>query len=226
MRFLCISDIHGHEQALREVIAAAHKRGFSIENRSTSVLVAGDLCFPGPHPLETWMLLMKAGASCVQGTTDRALATIDITRVRPKNDHERERLSQLASTRKQLGELIVQKLARLPQMLRFPLEDGGEMVLVHGSPADPMQPMSHDMSDAELSALIGDDPADLILCGGSHVPFDRTVSGIRVVNLGSVGEAPFSEMESASRHADLTLLETSPEGIWAEQLTVPLVSEA
>lgn len=229
MRFLCISDVHGDEQALSAVFSAAQKRGFSIENRTAQVLAAGDLCFPGPKPLETWLLLMKAGASCVQGTVDRALGTLDLKRIQPKNDHERERLRLLRHTRKQLGELIVQKLARLPLMFRLPLEDGGELVLVHGSPADPFEPMTHDMSDAEISALIGDDPADLILCGGSHVPFDRIVSGVRVVNVGSVGDAPqgaSSEIPGTpkhpARHADLTLLETSPEGIWLEQIAVPI----
>lgn len=229
MRFLCISDVHGDEQALAAVFSAAEKRGFSIENRTASVLVAGDLCFPGPKPLETWLLLMKAGASCVQGTVDLALATLDLKRIQPKNDHERARLQRLRDTREKLGELIVHKLARLPSMLRFPMEDGGELVLVHGSPRDPFEPMTHDMSDAEISALIGDDPADVILCGASHLPFDRTVSGIRIINLGSVGEAPLGIQEEGSakrRHADLTLLETSPEGIWVEQLSVPIAPAA
>ena len=57
----------------------------------------------------------------------------------------------------------------------MPLEDGGELVLVHGSPVDPADAISQDMSDEEMMALVGDDPADIVVCGMSHVPFDRQV---------------------------------------------------
>lgn len=46
------------------------------------------------------------------------------------------------------------------------------------------------MSDEELLALIADDPADIVACGGSHVPFQRDLADVRVLGLGSVGESP------------------------------------
>jgi hypothetical protein len=106
--------------------------------------------------------------------------------------------------RRDLGDLILARLARLPQMVRLPLDDGGELVLVHGSPSDPTEPLSHDMSDEEISALLGDDPADVVVCGGSHVPFDRVVAGVRIINVGSVGEAPRGS--APFLHADATLI--------------------
>ena len=72
MRLLCLSDIHGHADALAAVLATAERYGYS------KILVAGDLCFPGPQPLETWRRLTQAGAVCVQGAGDRALATLDL----------------------------------------------------------------------------------------------------------------------------------------------------
>ncbi|MEO7328598.1 MAG: metallophosphoesterase family protein [Minicystis sp.] len=200
MRLLCISDIHGRADALAAVLATAERRGYS------KLLVAGDLCFPGPEPLETWRRLTQAGAICVQGTGDRALATLDLGAVRARSEHERARLDRLTQVRAEIGELILARLARLPQTFRLPLDDGSELLLVHGSPADPMDPLSHDMSDEEISALLGDDPADLVICGGSHVPFDRMVSGVRIVNVGSVGEAP-SGAHTGGLHADATLIE-------------------
>jgi predicted phosphodiesterase len=200
VRFLCISDIHGRADALAAVLATAERRGY------TKLLVAGDLCFPGPEPLETWRRLTQAGAICVQGTGDRALATLDLGAVRARSEHERTRLDRLTQVRAEIGELILARLARLPQTYRLPLDDGSELLLVHGSPADPMEPLSHDMSDEEISALLGDDPADVVICGGSHVPFDRTVSGVRVINVGSVGEAP-SGAHIGGLHADATLIE-------------------
>lgn len=200
VRLLCISDIHGRADALAAVLATAERRGY------TKILVAGDLCFPGPEPLETWRRLTQAGAVCVQGTGDRALATLDLGTVRGRSEHERARLDRLAQVRAEIGELILARLARLPQTYRLPLDDGSELLLVHGSPADPMEALSHDMSDEEIGALLGDDPADVVICGGSHVPFDRMVAGVRVINVGSVGEAP-SGAHIGGLHADATLIE-------------------
>jgi predicted phosphodiesterase len=215
VRLLCISDIHGHIEALSAVLAAAEQRGYA------QVLVAGDICFPGPGALETWRRLTQIRAVVVQGLGDRALATLDTAHVVPKNPHERERLERLAATRGELGELILTRLRRLPNAHRINLEDGSELLVMHGSPADPFEPFSHDMTDDEMAALLSDDPADIIVCGGSHVPFDRIVAGVRIINVGSVGEAP-SGAQRVGQHADFTIIDTHKAGIEVEQLVVPL----
>lgn len=216
MRILCISDVHGHADALAAVLATAERRGYDM------FLVAGDLCFPGPQPLETWRRLTQAKAVCVQGVGDRALATLDVANIRARSDHERKRLDRLSQVRTELGDLILARLARLPQTHRLPLPDGGELLLVHGSPADPFEAFSHDMSDEELLALMGDDPADVVLCGGSHVPFDRTVADVRIVNVGSVGEAPSGLGQGDPMHADAAFIEVRASGLIVEPFVVPL----
>ena len=218
MRFLCLSDIHGHADALAAVMATAERRGYS------RMLVAGDICFPGSKPLETWRRLTQANALCVQGVGDRALSTLDLHRVRARSDHEKDRLDRLEAVRSELGELILARLARLPTTLRIPMDDGSELVLVHGSPADPLEPLTHDMTDAEINALLGDDPADLVICGGSHVPFDRTVAGVRVINVGSVGEAYTGE--GVGGHADATFVELRRGVLSVEPFVVPLEKAA
>jgi predicted phosphodiesterase len=217
VRLLCISDIHGHADALAAVLATAERRGYQ------KLLVAGDLCFPGAKPLETWRRLVQAGAICVQGVGDRALATIDPATLHPRSEHERRRLHRLADVRRELGELILARLARLPPMVRLPLDDGGELVLVHGAPADPTESICHDMSDEEISALLGDDPADVVVCGGSHVPFDRVVSGVRVINVGSVGEAPPGH--ATFLHADATLIEVGAPKAPSSEAAPPIIVE-
>jgi len=210
MRFLCISDIHGHADALAAVLATAERRGFS------KLLVAGDLCFPGPAPLDTWRRLLASNALCVQGVGDRALATVDVNNLRATSEHDRARLDRLRATRAELGELILARLAKLPKTSRIAIETGGEILLVHGSPLDPSEPISHDMTDEEVSALIADDPADIVICGASHVPFDRQIGDTRIINVGSVGEAP------GGQHAHATFVETSASGVAVEQFVVPL----
>jgi predicted phosphodiesterase len=128
----------------------------------------------------------------------------------------------MRATREALGDLMLERIRRLPTQQRIPLEDGGELLLVHGSPMDPGEALTHDMSDVEINALLGDDPADVVVCGASHVPFDREVGGMRIVNVGSVGEAPGAGM----RIAHATWIESTPSGILVEQIVVPLESGA
>ncbi len=212
MRLLCISDVHGELAALRAVLATAEARGYH------KLLVAGDLCFPGPEPLETWRALIRAQAVCVQGVTDQALATVDPNRLleAATSPAEQAMARRFLESRKAVGELVLERLRRLPTHHRLPLDNGAELLLVHGSPEDPTDPLTHDLDDDEMLALIGDDPADLIVCGMSHLPFVRDLDGVKVINVGSVGDAPGGGVAHA------TFIETGPAGILVEQVDVPL----
>ena len=212
MRFLCISDVHGHLSALRAVLATAERRGYQ------KLLVAGDLCFPGPEALETWRTLQREQAVCVQGVTDKALAAIEPSRVEElaSDPAQKAMAKTFLEVQRGLGELVVERLRRLPTHHRIALEDGRELLLVHGSPEDPTEPMSHDLDDDELLALMGDDPADVVVCGMSHTPFVREIGEVTIINVGSVGEAPGGGVAYA------TFIETSPQGIIIDPISVPL----
>jgi predicted phosphodiesterase len=210
MRFLCISDIHGHADALRRVLDDAQAREFH------QLVVCGDSLFPGPAPLETWKLLIERRALCVQGLSDRALYEIDPSKLKATTAEERARIQRLRDVKRELGELIIARLGKLPTSARLPLESGQEAVVVHGSPVDPTEPMCSDMEDTELRALMGDDPADLVICGASHVPFGRQVGDVQIVSVGSVGESP------ATGYAHATIVDASASGLSIEQFDVEL----
>lgn len=210
MRILCMADIHGHADALDRVLA------FGQSQHCTNVLVAGDLCFPGPEPLTTWKLLMAARATCVRGVSDLALAKVDPDTLSPTNEVEAARVELLRQCRDALGDVILSRLARLPTTFRMTTEDGGELLLVHGSPADPTTPFTHDMDDDEIAALLEDESADIVVCGASHVPFDRVVGVTRIVGVGSVGESPSGSVAHA------VLIETSNVGLDVRRVAIPL----
>jgi predicted phosphodiesterase len=178
-----LADIHGNLAALRAVLAEVAER--NIE----TIFVAGDLLFGGEHPLEVWRLLEQVSARCIRGVSDDALIHIDPIRLAPVDDRERARAALFAATRAGIGDLIVQQLRSLPATIRIPLLDGTEIVLCHGSPSDPTAEMGADLTDDELNALVADDPADFVVCGASHVPFERNLGHVYIVNVGSVGES-------------------------------------
>ncbi len=183
----CISDIHGNLAALEAVLEEIERHG------AKKIYALGDHVYGGDQPLEVWRALQKASAQCLSGMSDKALCRVPASSLKPTSDHEREMAARFAKTRDALGDLVIEQLRRLPDTLRVPLVDGNEIVMVHGSPSDPTTDMSHDLSDEELSALLGDDPADIVVCGASHLPFVRDVGGVRIVNVGTVGAAPSNE---------------------------------
>jgi predicted phosphodiesterase len=179
-----LSDLHGNLLALDVVLAELERFGVK------RIYVAGDLLLGGDQPLEVWQRLQAIGAICTHGPSDLALGSVDPGRLVPIDEEQRRQARLFAETRAAIGDLVAERLRRLPEMQRIPLLDGREVLMVHGSPVDGNQEISHDLDDDEVLALLNDDPADIIVCGSTHVPFQRTVEEYHIVNVGSVGAAP------------------------------------
>lgn len=210
MKFLCLSDIHGNAPALRAILAEGKARGYD------QLIVCGDLCFPGPDALEVWKLLVQENALCTQGLSDRALCTVDAKKLTATTESGRERIQRLSDMRAELGDIILARLNKLPTFARLPLESGHTMLVVHGTPADPMDSLSREMTEEELWAALGDEPGDLVICGSSHEQFEGVVSDVHIASVGSVGEAP------GGTHALGAIVETTQTGFTVTMLQVPL----
>jgi len=180
----CFSDVHGNLAALKAVLAACRERAV------TDIFVAGDLLLGGAEPLEVWQELQRAQARCVRGPSDLALGTVDAATLRSTSVEEAERAQGFGRTQRAIGDLVRRRLMELPDRIRVPMVDGRELLIVHGSPADPFEGIEHDLDDEAVLAMIGGDPADIVVCGATHVPYQRTVQDVHVVNVGSVGQAP------------------------------------
>lgn len=179
-----LADVHGNLPALEAVLDELATRPIH------DIYVAGDLLYGGEEPLAVWRRLQEVKAQCVRGLSDTALATVDPETLEPGDDREVLMAERFAETRRQLGDLVVERIRRFPETLRVPLVDGRELLIVHGSPADPSTEITPDMDDEEILALLGDDPADIVACGGSHLAFQRQLDEVHVVGIGSVGAAP------------------------------------
>ncbi len=205
-----VADVHGNLEALDAVLEALR------DVQAGALYVAGDLLFGGDDPLGVWKRLLEVNARCVRGPSDLALATLDPARMKPRSDAEEAARKRFLATREQLGELILARLRRMPEALRIELPDASEILVVHGCPRDATEIFTHDMGDEEMYALIGDDPADLIVCGGGHVPFYRRLDAVNVACVGSVGEAPGGGV------AHYTLITPSEDGPIVDQRWVTL----
>jgi len=179
-----LSDVHGNLTALEIVLTELQRLGVK------RLYVAGDLLLGGEEPLAVWHRLQEQGAICTRGPSDMALGSVDPSSLVPIDGEQRKQARLFADTRAAIGDLVAERLRRLPEQQRIPLIDGREVLMVHGSPADSSREIGHDLTDDEILALLNDDPADIIICGSTHVPFQRAVAEYHVVNVGSVGAAP------------------------------------
>lgn len=103
--------------------------------------------------------------------------------------------------------------AGLPLEARIELPDGTRVLLVHAAPGtDEGAGITTGQSDEELGALLKGIDADLIFVGHTHKPLDRTVDGVRVVNLGSV-----SNPGTEDQRAMWTLLVSDESGYQLER---------
>jgi predicted phosphodiesterase len=179
-----MSDVHGNVRALDAVVAELKRLTIA------DIFVAGDLLLGGEAPLEVWQRLQSLNARCVRGTSDVALATLDPAVLKPRTSDEENMAARFAATRRAIGDLILRRLGELPDRIRVPMIDGSELLLVHGSPSDPFESIDHDLEDEDVRELLADDPADIVICGATHVPFARVIDDVHVINVGSVGSAP------------------------------------
>lgn len=179
-----LSDLHGNLAAFEAVLSELDR----LEVKR--IHVAGDLLLGGDEPLAVWQRLQELGAICTRGLSDMALSSVDPSGLLPLDEEQRRQARLFAQTRAAIGDLVAERLRRLPEHLRIPLLDGREVLMVHGSPADNGREISHDLTDEEIFPLLADDPADIIMCGSTHVPFQRTLGEYHVVNVGSVGASP------------------------------------
>ncbi|MBW1904737.1 MAG: metallophosphoesterase family protein [Deltaproteobacteria bacterium] len=179
-----LSDVHGNLTALEVVLAELERLDVK------RVYVTGDLLLGGDEPLGVWQRLQALGAICTRGPSDLALGSVDPGSLVPIDEEQRRQARLFADTRAAIGDLVAERLRRLPEQQRIPLVDGREILMVHGSPADSNQEIGHDLSDDEVLGLLNDDPADIIVCGSTHVPFQRAVEEYHIVNVGSVGASP------------------------------------
>ena len=190
-RLAVLSDLHGNLPALEAVLADIEAQG-----RPDHTWVLGDLAVFCPWPAETLDRLRELpDIAFLRGNTDRYLVTgrrpafpactADDWAAMPSWLEERE--ANLRWTVERLPYTDYEFLRDLPRRLETDVPGYGRIMAVHATPQDDE---SNLLPDAPLelirAALTGVD-ARLLLYGHTHRPVDRTVDGVRLVNVGSVG---------------------------------------
>ena len=153
----------------------------------------------GPFPRETLELVRSIPtAHSIRGNADRSGA------VTPASDWRGEQLSDDEKA----------WLDALP--FRLVLDDA---LYVHSTPRSDEEMMTSETPDERLAELMGGVDAAVVVCGHTHMPFDRMAGAVRVINPGSVGLPAYTDrepvahaMEMGAPHARYAVLERRKSG--------------
>ena len=185
MRIAAVYDIHANLPALEAVI------GKIRQEEVDGVVVGGDV-LPGPMPLETLECLqdLHVPVRFIYGNGEVAvleqLATGTGAAVpEPYRPIIRWTAEQLDSEHQRF-------LAAWPKTLCLNLPGLGEVLFCHATPRNENERFTRLTPETRLLPVFAGLGAALVVCGHTHMQFDRQVGTTRVVNAGSVG-MPFGQ---------------------------------
>ncbi|HYZ02436.1 MAG TPA: metallophosphoesterase family protein [Candidatus Binatia bacterium] len=186
MRIAALHDIHGNLPALEAVLGEVEAAGVD------RIVLGGDVSL-GPMPTETLEVLWKLGDRVValHGNTDREQVTVfDGGAPNPRlPDDWRE---ATIWTGRVLERRHRDYLAGLPPTLTFDVDRVGRVLFCHATPQNDLDVFTSASAEERVAPMLAGVDADLVVCGHTHMQFDRRFGGVRVVNAGSVG-MPFAE---------------------------------
>lgn len=175
-RVAVLCDVHGNLPALEAVLAEVAELGVA------AIVVGGDVA-SGPMPVETLEALRELNALFVRGNADRVL---DLVGANTGETWVRSRYW----VAERLGDERLAFLSGLPLDLTLEIGGLGRVRFCHGAPGSDELPITRLTPDERLRRLLAGVGEAVVVCGHTHVQFERAVDGIRVVNAGSVG-APY-----------------------------------
>lgn len=173
MRVAALYDIHGNLPALKAVLAEVGRESFD------RVVVGGDV-FWGPWPAETLRRLRALGEGVVwvRGNCDRETLAID-------PDDRYAEVSRWVAERLHPDERSL--IAAWPLTVHAAIVGVGTACFCHATPRSDVEIITElTPPEAVLEAIAATD-AEVVVCGHTHVQFDRVEHGVRIVNAGSVG---------------------------------------
>ena len=185
MPVAALYDIHGNLPALEAVLRDIRRV------KVDQVIVGGDVV-PGPMPHDCIECLrtLDLPMQFIGGNGDREVVA-QKAGVESAAIPERFRESMRWNAR-ELSDREVAFLASWPPTVHITINGIGNVLFCHATPRNDTDVFTRLTPDEELAKVFSGINADLVVCGHSHMQFDRKVGRVRIVNAGSVG-MPFGE---------------------------------
>jgi putative phosphoesterase len=185
MRVAALYDIHGNLPALQAVLDEVRSAGVD------QIVVGGDVVL-GPMPNETLacLLALDVPVRFIEGNCDREVIA---QRGGDELSHLPVQLREIVSwVAEQMPPGYMRELESWPLTLRLEIEGLGDVLFCHATPRNDNEIFTQLTREEILLPVFQGIEAGVVVCGHTHMQFDRTVGKLRVVNAGSVG-MPFGE---------------------------------
>ncbi|GAC1493770.1 MAG: metallophosphoesterase family protein [Gemmatimonadaceae bacterium] len=179
-RIAALYDIHGNLPALEAALSAVDSA------QADTIVVGGDVVL-GPMPRETLDCLVALGprARFIRGNCDRlVVAAMDGQSLTCWPPLVRE---IALWTAQQLDRHHRDFLAGLPDTLVAKVQELGEVSFCHATPRSDEEIITVLTPAERLRPILQGVRQPSVVCGHTHMQFDRVVEGIRLINAGSVG---------------------------------------
>jgi len=197
MRVAALYDIHGNLPSLEAVLQ-------DIRQADVDQIVVGGDVVPGPMPRETLRRLLdldlpthfiygngelamlaqmagaRTGSVTYWGTTSGARPPESIVEI-------------YRWTAAQLQPEFEPVLARWPKTLQLEIDGLGQVLFCHSTPRSETEVFTRLTAEDRLLPLFEPLQVAAVVCGHTHMQFDRMIGRTRVTNAGSVG-MPFGEL--------------------------------
>jgi putative phosphoesterase len=189
MRVAALYDIHGNLPALEAVLEEVRR------SEVDHVVVGGDVV-PGPMLEQTLRCLLDLDipVQFIQGNCEVAVLS-EMTGTEPPEWYRTvpEQARQIVRWQAQQLQREQERLfAGWPRTLRVQIPGLGEVLFCHATPRDENEIFTRLTPEERLLPVFEGLETSLVVCGHTHMQFDRTIGSVRVVNAGSVG-MPFGE---------------------------------
>ena len=184
MRAAAIYDIHGNLPALEAVLDQIAREHVD------RIVVGGDVvCGPMTAEVMERLLQMKTPIDFIKGNAEDSVLTEMAGADHPVPFPEPIR----AVIRWEAGQLARFRslMAGWPMTLRHAIDGLGDVLFCHATPRDLNEIFLPSTPESALVPIFEAAHADVVVCGHTHMPFDRMIGRVRVVNAGSVG-MPFA----------------------------------
>lgn len=180
VRIAAIYDIHGNLPALQAVVA-------DVRQAAVDGIVAGGDVIPGPMGREALAFLrgLDIPLRLIRGNGEREVMAWkrgEESDVIPEQYRE-----VMCWSAKKLKADEVEWLGQWPATLGLPIDGLGEVLFCHATPRNDTDIFTRLTPEGPLLPLFAEIDAKVIVCGHTHMQFDRTIAGRRVINAGSVG---------------------------------------
>lgn len=178
-RVTALYDIHGNLPALHAVFADPR---FPVNGDGAHTVVVGGDVIPGPFPNECLDLLRSRPGPlhCITGNGEREILNV-IDGKEPATVPEVAR-PIIRWTAEQLTPGNVDWLRTWPSSVRL-----DDVLFCHATPRNDTEIFTRATAESRLAPIFGAAGVPTVVCGHTHMQFDRMVGTTRVINAGSVG---------------------------------------